>query len=117
MLVEHRIDDVDERLVAVEQAVPAGQQVALQPALAEVFREHLHDPPLGRQVVVAGDELGHPGPVGRLEDRLQPVRGCLVRTEQPERRRVHPDHVAEHLAEGVSRFAERAFPGEGTASA
>ena len=41
VLVEHRVDDVDERLVAVEEAVPAGQQVALEPALAEVLGEHL----------------------------------------------------------------------------
>ena len=39
VLVEHRVDDVDERLVAVEQPVPAGQQVALQPPLAEVLGE------------------------------------------------------------------------------
>jgi hypothetical protein len=34
VLVEHRIDDVDERLIAVEQAVAAGEQISLQPALA-----------------------------------------------------------------------------------
>src|SRR5256886_11114771 len=34
MLVEHRVDDVDEGLVAVEEPVPAGEQVALEPALA-----------------------------------------------------------------------------------
>ncbi len=32
-----RIDDVDERLVAVEQPVAAGEQIALQPALAGAF--------------------------------------------------------------------------------
>ena len=37
VLVEHRVDDVDERLVAVEEAVPAGEQVALEPALAQVL--------------------------------------------------------------------------------
>ena len=42
VLVEHRVDDVDERLVAREEAVPAGQQVALQPALALVLAEHFH---------------------------------------------------------------------------
>ena len=36
MLIEHRIDDVDEGLVAVEQAMPSGQQIAFQPALAEI---------------------------------------------------------------------------------
>jgi hypothetical protein len=33
VLVEHRVDDVDEGLVAVEEAVAAGQQIALEPAL------------------------------------------------------------------------------------
>jgi hypothetical protein len=37
VLVEHRVDDVYERLVAGEQAVPAGEEVDLQPALAGVL--------------------------------------------------------------------------------
>ena len=37
VLVEHRIDDVDEGLVAVEQPVAAGDQIAFKPALAEVL--------------------------------------------------------------------------------
>jgi hypothetical protein len=37
VLVEHRVHDVDEGLVAVEQPVAAGQQVALEPALAQVL--------------------------------------------------------------------------------
>ena len=52
VLVEHRIDDVDERLVAVEQAVAARQQVALEPPLAEVLGQHLHHAAVGRQVIV-----------------------------------------------------------------
>ena len=42
VLVEHRVDDVDECFVAVEESVAAGQQVSLEPALAEVLREHFH---------------------------------------------------------------------------
>ena len=57
VLVEHRVDDVDERLVAVEQAVPAGQQVALQPALAQVLRQHLHHPAVRREVIIARQDL------------------------------------------------------------
>jgi hypothetical protein len=41
MLVEHRVDDVDEGLVAVEDTVPAREQVPLEPTLAEVLGEHL----------------------------------------------------------------------------
>lgn len=43
MLVEHGIDDVDERLVAREEAMAAGQEITFEPALALVFTEHLHD--------------------------------------------------------------------------
>jgi hypothetical protein len=42
-----RVDDVDERLVTVEEAVPAGQEVALEPALALVLGEHLHHAAVG----------------------------------------------------------------------
>ena len=47
VLVEHRIDDVNERFIAVEEAVPAREEVALQPALALVLAEHLHHAAVG----------------------------------------------------------------------
>ena len=99
VLVEHRVDDVDERLVAVEDAVAAGEQVALEPALALVLREHLHDPPVRREVVVAVDDLGHPRPVGDLEDGAEPVGRGLVRPEHPEVVGVRGHDVAEVRAE------------------
>ena len=42
VLVDHRIDEVDKRLVAVDQAVPAAEDVALQPTFQGVLAEHLH---------------------------------------------------------------------------
>ena len=60
MLVEHRVDDVDERLVAVEEAVAPGQEVALEPSLALVLGQHLHHPAVGGQVVVAGSAARRP---------------------------------------------------------
>jgi len=60
VLVEHRVDDVDERLVAREEAVTAGEQVALQPALTLVLAEHLHDSAVARQVVVGGEQVRLP---------------------------------------------------------
>ena len=41
VLVEHRIHDVDECLVAGEKAVPAGEQIAFQPALAGVLADKI----------------------------------------------------------------------------
>ena len=95
VLVEHRVDDVDERLVAVEDPVAAGEGVALEPALAEVLGEHLHDPPARRQVVVALDDLGLPGPVGDLQQGAQAVRHGLVGAHDPERRGVAHHDVLE----------------------
>ena len=51
VLVEHRIHDVDERLVAVEQPMPAGEQIAFEPAFALVFAQHFHD------ATIQGEEL------------------------------------------------------------
>ena len=107
VLVEHRVDDVDERFVAVEQAVSAGQQVALEPALAEVLGQHLHHPSVGPEMLVGGSRLGHPSAVGHLEDGVQAVRGRLVGTEQAECRRVGGDHVAEVGTEDPRRLAGR----------
>ena len=63
----------------------SGQQITLEPALAQVLAEHLHDAALGRQVVVVlvGRQL--PAAIGLLEHRLEPVRRCLIRAEQAER--------------------------------
>jgi hypothetical protein len=106
VLVEHRVDDVDERLVAVEQPMPPGQQVALQPALAEVLAEHLHDAAVGRQVVVAGHLLGVPGPVRRLEYGAQSVGGRFVGPQQPEVVGIVAHDVAQEGAQHPGRLAE-----------
>src|SRR5262249_60626795 len=75
MLVEHRINDVDEGLVAREQAVAAGQQVAFEPALAQMLAEHLHHPALRREMHVIGLDLLHPYTLGCLEDIVEAVWG------------------------------------------
>ncbi len=110
VLVEHRVDDVDERLVAVEQAMAAGEQVALEPALAEVLAEHLHHPPLGREMVVAGQTLGHPGAIGHLEYGAQAVGGGLVGAPDAEAVGVAHDDVAQPRAEHARGLARAPFP-------
>ena len=40
VLAEHRVDDANERLIAVEQPVPARQQISFEPALTLVLAEH-----------------------------------------------------------------------------
>ncbi len=107
VLVHHRVDDVDERLVAGEEPVPAGEEIPLQPALAQMLREHLHDPAVRRQVVVAVDDLRVPGPGRRLEQRAETVGDGLVRAHDPERRRVRRHHVPQETAEDPCRLTER----------
>jgi len=98
---------VDERLVTGEEAVPAGQQVSLQPALAEVFGENLHDPPVGGEVLVTGSGGRHPGPVGDLEGGTEPIGGDLVRAEEPEGLWVRGDDIADPVAERAGGAGDR----------
>ena len=63
VLVEHRVDDVDERLVTVEEPVATGQEVALEPALALVLGQHLHHAPVEGESFVGRLRLGVPRPV------------------------------------------------------
>ena len=62
----------------------AGQEIALEPALALVLAQHLHHPPVGGEVVVPREGLRGPGAVGDLERVLPAIRVVLVRAEEPE---------------------------------
>ena len=85
MLAEHRIDDADEGLVAVEHAVPTRQQVSLQPPFALVLAEHrIENAAGGRQELVVLCIPRVPLAVRNLEDRAKKVRECLVGTEDAE---------------------------------
>jgi hypothetical protein len=81
VLVEHRVDDVDECLVAVEQAVPPGEQVPFEPALALMLAQHLHHLALGRQVLVARLHFRFPLPARDLKHRFEPVGHRFIRAE------------------------------------
>src|ERR1700689_1138185 len=99
MLIEHRIHDVYEGLVTVEQPVPSREQVALEPPLALMLAQLLHDPPVARQELIAPRGLGYPLAIGRLEHRFQTIRESLVgpkNTKVP-RRRIQLRHVSQEL--------------------
>ena len=87
----------------------AGEQVSLEPALALVFRQHLHDLPDAAHRVfgVVGLVRAHPLLVRRLVDGLQPVRRGLVRTEDAEVLRVRGCDGAQPLAEHPRRLGDR----------
>ena len=84
VLVEHRVNDVDERLVAVEQSMPAGEQITFEPAFALMLTQHFHD------ATVQGEELivvllsCIPLPVGHLKHRTQAIGERFVRAEDSE---------------------------------
>ena len=87
VLVEHRVDDVDEGLVGGEEAVAAGEDVAFEPAFEGVLGEHLHDAAVGGElgaVGVLGEDVGQPGLVGGLVDAVELVGGGFVGAEDAE---------------------------------
>jgi hypothetical protein len=114
VLVEHRVDDVNEGLVAREEAVAPGQQVALEPALAQVLAQDLHHAAVRRDVLVADVHLVGEDLVGDLEQRAQSVGRCLVGAEDAKVAlvQVAPHHVAQELAEHARGLA-RGLPGPG----
>ena len=101
VLVEHRIHDMDERLVAIEQPVPAGEQVALQPALALMFAEYLHYPPVGHQEFIGLFCPCRPLPAGNLKKRIQAVGKSFIGAEDPEISLllIEGRHIAQELSQ------------------
>ena len=107
VLVEHRIDDVDEGLVAVEEPVTARQQIALQPALAQVLGQDLHHATVRAQVLVGRARVSaSQARLGDLEHVVEPVRRGLVGAEEAEVRRVLRHDVAEETPR-ATRVASR----------
>src|SRR5215471_4107771 len=84
VLVEHRIDNVDESLVTIENAVPAGQQVSLEPSLALVLAQHLHHSTIGCNMIVALDHFARRTAIRRFEHGAPSIRRRLVWAEDPE---------------------------------
>ena len=85
MLAEHGVDDADEGFVAVEQAVPPGQQVAFQPALTLMLAQHgIEHAAIGRQELVLGHLARIPLPACHLEHGVEHVGERLVRAEDAE---------------------------------
>ena len=102
MLAEHRVDDADEGLIAVEQPVPAGQQVSFEPTFALVLAEHRVQHPTGRREELIVLYLPRvPLTVGDFEDRAQEIREGLIGTEDAEVALIliQLGHVAQELPE------------------
>src|SRR5271170_7963873 len=108
MLAEHRVNDTDKGLVAVEKAVSPCQKITLEPSLALMLAEHgIQDATLRREKLIILNFAGVPLTTGDLEDIAKQVRKRLVRTEDAEVALVlvEAGHVAQEFAEhhGVLR--------------
>ncbi len=64
--------------------MPPGEEVALQPALAEVFGEHLHHATVVGEVFVGGQGSGLPRLAGGVVEGVEPVGGGLVGADHAE---------------------------------
>ena len=82
----------------------AGEQVPLEPALAQVLGQDLHHAPGVGEVLVGRGDRHVPDAVGHLEHVAQTVGGGLVRAEQAKRLRVAGDDVAHEPAEDPRRL-------------
>ena len=106
MLVEHGIDDVDERLITVEEAMAPSEEIALEPPFTLMLGQRFHDTTVRSEVVVTGLQLGVPRPIGNLEHVLQAVGGGLVGSEKAEGRGVGPYYVTEEVSEHMGGLAD-----------
>ena len=87
MLVDHGINDVDEGLVAVEKSMATGENVAFEPALHGVLRQHLHDSAFRAEVAavfVLWQVSVHPDLLSSLVDFAELVALRLIRTHDAE---------------------------------
>ena len=94
--------------------MPAGQQVALEPALAGVLGQDLHHPAVGRQVLVDGRVASSqvlPVTSSSAFSRFDSV-SSGPNTRKLPARRCPPHHVAQHRAEHPGRL-RHPRPGRG----
>src|SRR5208282_2038550 len=102
MLVKHRIDDVYERLIAVEQTVPATQDITLQPPFDGMLAQHLHHASIRRElaaVSVLWEILCQPDLLGDLVNSFESVGLGFIWPEDAKAVHVPPHHFPQEIAE------------------
>src|ERR1700730_8537528 len=106
MLIEHRIDDVDESFVAGEQAMASREEIPFEPALAKMLAQYLHDAAIDAEINVDLLNISHPFLARDFIDGLQPVRRGLVWAKKAEITFVEIElhHVAQKAAENPRCF-------------
>lgn len=104
VLVDHRVDDVHERLVRVEQAVATAENVTLEPAFDGVLGQHLHDTAVGAQVsavLVFRQVAVDPDLLSGVVDLAELVALRLVRAHDAESLLVVADDRVQELRESA----------------
>ena len=96
---------MDECLIAVEETMATGQEIAFQPPLAKVLGQHLHHSAIGGKVIVANNCLSSPCAICGLEDRGQAIGRGLIGSHQAEPVAVAGDDVAQKCAEDLCCFS------------
>ena len=113
VLVEHRVDDVDEGFVGGEESVSAGEKIAFEPAFERVLAEHLHHAAVGRQLAavgVFGQIVRQPEFLARFVDGVEPVGRVLVGAEDAKVVHVLPHDIAQESPSGRV-FSAAVLPG------
>ena len=72
---------MDKCLVARKEPVTTGEQISFEPTLAEVLAQNFQDAAVDAEVDVDVFNACHPLLSAGLVDRIETVRGGLIRTE------------------------------------
>ena len=92
---------MDKAFIAREESVATGEQIALQPTLAHVLAQDLHNATSSREVLISCDEWLHPLFRRDFIDRVKAIRGGLVGSEYAEvlGLAVQLEHITEEHAQ------------------
>src|SRR5579872_1962029 len=107
VLVEHGIDDVDERFVRREKSVASGEKIAFEHSFHGVFAKHLDDTPIHSKIAavsVLRKIIFNPKLLGDGEEPIQLVGTGLVGSEHAEVAGIAPHRLGKKESEGTSVF-------------
>src|SRR5262249_49051441 len=105
VLIKHGIDNVNERFVAGEKSVPAGEEVTFEPTLTLVFAQHFHHSAVRRHVLIGRKNFRSRTSIGDLEDGVPSIGRGFVRAEHTESLRVELDKVTDKLPLNAGRLS------------
>mmetsp|Transcript_9301 Transcript_9301/g.14001 ORF Transcript_9301/g.14001 Transcript_9301/m.14001 type:complete len:227 (+) Transcript_9301:668-1348(+) len=106
MLIEHGRNNVDERLVRVQQTMTTSQQIPLEPTFALMLAQNLHHTTVLCSMIrcIVFRDLTHKLTIGNIEYGMQTVAGSLIWSKNSEiaQRFVEYNHLLEKLTANKS---------------